>query len=150
MVTISKDLRNAVTAAKPMLLEISSETAESKPNPKAWSFKEIIGHLIDSASNNHQRFVRAAQNVAMDFPPYLPDNWVAVQAYNKSEWSELVDLFCLYNLHLSNVIDRLPKNVLQNPCNIGRESPVTMEWVIRDYLRHLRHHLEKILGQGRI
>jgi hypothetical protein len=30
-----------------------------KPAPDKWSKKEILGHLIDSAANNHQRFIRA-------------------------------------------------------------------------------------------
>ncbi len=141
----SEKIREAITAAKPEILKISPETAGKKENPNKWSKKEILGHLIDSASNNHQRFVRGAQNIAGNFPVYNQDRWVEIQHYNEMNWSDLVEHFYQYNLHISKLIDALPGNVLDNPCNIGKENPVTLKFVIEDYLRHLKHHIEKIL-----
>ena len=146
MKTISKKIRETIAAAKPELLKISPEIACKKANPDTWSKKEILGHLIDSASNNHQRFIRAAQNAARDFPTYNQNRWVEVQCYNEMDWFELIDFFSQYNLHLCQVIDVLPQKALNNPCNIGKENHVTLQFVIEDYLRHLRHHIEKILG----
>jgi DinB superfamily len=144
-VSIAEKIRETISAAKPQLLKISSELAAKKSSPSSWSKKEIIGHLIDSASNNHQRFVRAAQNAAADFPLYRQDPWVEIQHYNEMEWSSLIELFYQYNYHLSRVIDVLTPEVLNNLCNFGKEKPVPLEFVIQDYLRHLNHHLEKIL-----
>jgi hypothetical protein len=146
MKEIAEKIRRLIAAAQPELLKISPETAGEKPGPAAWSKKEIIGHLIDSAANNHQRFVRAAQNLAADFPPYNQDRWVEIQGYDTMSWPDLVEFFCLYNRHLCRVLDVLPEEVLSNPCNIGKENPVTLEFVIKDYFRHLQHHIEKILG----
>ncbi len=146
MKTISEKIRETVTAAKPRLLKISPENADKKLNPDTWSKKEILGHLIDSASNNHQRIVRGAQDIARDFPTYHQNRWVEVQRYNEMNWLDLVDLFSQYNLHLSRVINFLPQKVLNNPCNIGKENHVTLKFVIEDYLRHLRHHIDQILG----
>jgi hypothetical protein len=129
-----------------MLIEISPETAGIKPKPEKWSKKEILGHLIDSAANNHQRYVRAAQNIAADFPPYNQNRWVEVQGYNKLDWHGLIELFYYYNMHISHVIDLLPEEVLTNPVNIGKENSVTLEFVITDYLRHLKHHVEQLYG----
>jgi hypothetical protein len=143
---ISKDIREVINSAKPELLKISPETAAIKARPDKWSKKEILGHLIDSASNNHQRFVRAAQNIASDFPPYNQNRWVEVQCYNNLKWQDLIELFYQYNMHISNVIDLLPDEVLANPVNIGKENPVTLEFVITDYLRHLKHHVEQLYG----
>lgn len=75
-------IRQAVNSARPKLLAISPEDARSKPGPRDWSKQEILGHLIDSAYNNHQRLVRGAYNAAMDFPPYKQESWVELQAYN--------------------------------------------------------------------
>jgi hypothetical protein len=146
MKTISEKIREVVAAARPKLLKISSDSARKKVGLDTWSKKEILGHLIDSASNNHQRIVRGAQNVAQDFPAYNQNRWVEVQCYNEMNWSDLVDIFSQYNLHLCRVIDFLPQGVLKNPCNIGKEKPVALEFVIEDYLRHLKHHVEQILG----
>lgn len=145
MKTTSEKIHEIIVATKPELLKIPPEVASKKRGPDTWSKKEILGHLIDSASNNHQRFVRAAQNIAGDFPTYDQNRWVEVQRYNEANWSGLVELFSQYNLHLCRVIDSLPLEALNNPCNIGKENPVTLEFVIEDYLRHLRHHVEQIL-----
>jgi hypothetical protein len=143
---ISAGIRETVNKAKPELLKITPEAAAIKLRPDKWSKKEIIGHLIDSASNNHQRFVRAAQNLAADFPRYNQNSWVEVQCYNELDWQNLIELFYYFNIHLSSIIDFLPENALLNPINIGKENPVTLEFVITDYLRHLKHHVEQLIG----
>ena len=143
--SISEKIRETISAAKPKLLKIFPELASHKSRPGSWSKKEILGHLIDSASNNHQRFVRGAQNAAMDFPVYKQDPWVEVQHYNDLEWTNLIELFYQYNYHISRVIEFLPAESLNNLCNIGKENPATLKFVVEDYLRHLNHHLEKIL-----
>ena len=145
MKIITEKIRELVLTVKPELLNISAETAGKKKTPDSWSKKEIIGHLIDSAANNHQRFVRGAQNLAGDFPAYDQNRWVEVQHYNDTDWAELVELFSRYNLHLCRIITNLPPEILHNPVYIGKEEHVTLEFVIRDYLRHLEHHIKKIL-----
>jgi hypothetical protein len=123
------------------------DEVSSKDRPDKWSKKEILGHLIDSAANNHQRFVRASCNAAASFPTYDQNDWVRIQQYNESEWEELVELWSAYNRHLSDVIERIPEEAMSSPCNIGKEEPVTLEFVVKDYLRHLRHHMNQILEQ---
>jgi hypothetical protein len=146
MKIISKQIRELIGVAQPALLKISPEMACQKASPEAWSAQEILGHLIDSAANNHQRFVRGAQNAAGDFPTYNQNRWVQLQHYHEMNWMDLVDFFSQYNFHLCRVIDFLPQDVLDNPCNIGKENPVPLRFIIEDYLRHLEHHIEKILG----
>ncbi len=145
MHTISQKIYEMITTAKLRLLEISPDLASEKVNPDSWSKKEILGHLIDSAANNHQRIVRGAQNMAKDIPPYNQNGWVEVQHYQETNWQDLIELFWQYNLHLCRIIDFLAPEVLSNPCNIGKETPVTLEFVITDYLRHLGLHLGDIL-----
>lgn len=146
MTVVSNQIRELIVKAKPELLKISPAAAAQKITQESWSKQEILGHLIDSATNNHQRFVRGAYNAAADFPPYQQTRWVEVQAYNTMNWVELVEFFAYYNFHLCRVINALPEDVLNNPCNIGQEKPVALGFVIEDYLRHLRQHLEEILG----
>jgi hypothetical protein len=43
-----------------VLAAFSEAESEERPAPERWTKKEVVGHLIDSASNNHQRFVRAS------------------------------------------------------------------------------------------
>jgi hypothetical protein len=145
MQTTADKIRQMVSVARPRLSNISPDLASARESPDAWSKKEILGHLIDSAANNHQRFVRGALGVAVDFPAYDPPRWVEVQCYQQMDWAELVELFAQYNFHLCRVLDTLPQDVLCNSCNIGKEAPVTLEFVITDYLRHLGLHLNDLL-----
>jgi hypothetical protein len=138
-------IRETINAARPLLESITSEAARLKTDPAAWSKQEILGHLIDSAYNNHQRLVRGAYNAAMDFPPYQQENWVALQVYNERDWHELITLFVAANAHLCAMLDRLTDEQLAHPCNIGRPEPVTLRFVADDYPRHLKMHLADIL-----
>jgi hypothetical protein len=143
------ELRGVVDQASPRLARISGDEAARKESPEKWSKKEILGHLIDSASTNHQRFVRACYGAAVDFPGYKQNEWVRFQCYAEEPWSDVVALWSTYNRHLSHVIARLPASAKDAPVNFRDNKPSALEFVVGDYLRHLRHHLEQILaGEG--
>ena len=108
---------------------------------RSWNRKELLGHLIDSAANNHQRIVRAQLADALVFPGYEQDNWVAAQRYRNRSWSELVDIWVAFNAQVANAIESVPAEKLSTRCVIGTGDPVTLEFLMQDYLRHLRHHL---------
>ena len=108
MQDIADQIKELIAEARVSLQSIVPEKEADKSGPKAWSTKEVIGHLIDSAANNHQRFVRAAQNQASTFPPYDQEAWVAVQRYNDVSWEDLLDLWQSYNRHLCWVIACIP------------------------------------------
>jgi hypothetical protein len=144
MKEIAREIRIAVEEAFPRLSNLQPEEVSAKPNQEKWSKKEMLGHLIDSATNNHQRFVRAAYAAADRFPGYDQNRWVIVQHYQDMEWAELVQFWAIYNRHLCRVIECLPAAILSTPCNLGGDRMATLEFVIRDYLRHLRHHLDKL------
>src|ERR1035438_838733 len=116
---LSERLRRLVEAAEPRLRNIS-EMESSKPIlPGGWSRKQVMGHLIDSASNNHQRFVRAALQPSLDFPAYDQDGWVRVQAFQHADWESLISLWVAYNRHLAYVMEHLPASQLGAVCRIG-------------------------------
>jgi len=142
---IAQEIRTAVQDTAKVLPTLNREEIAFKKSPASWSKKEILGHLIDSAANNHQRFVRAVYGAALDYPTYNQNEWVRIQRYYDSPWESLITLWSAYNLHLSDLIERIPEEAKLSPCNIGKKAPVTLEFIVRDYLRHLRHHIEQIL-----
>jgi hypothetical protein len=109
-----------------------------------WSRKQVLAHLIDSASNNHQRFVRASLQPSLDFPGYDQDGNIRVQAPQEADWRLLVSLWAEYNRYLAHVIARLPASKLDTTCRIGPNQPVTLSFIAEDYVTHLLHHLRQI------
>ena len=144
MTQIADELTQVVQSAAERLRSISAAEAGFKPSESKWSKKEVIGHLIDSAANNHQRFVRAQQVSELVSPAYDQEKWVIVQDYNSTSWPDLKELWRLYNLHLAHVIRRIPAEKLAIKCTIGSKEPVTLGNIIDQYLVHLKHHLDKI------
>jgi len=144
MKELSTKLLEMVETAEPKLRK-TSELESTKPVLSGgWSRKEVIGHLIDSASNNHQRFVRAALATSLDFPTYDQVGNARVQAFQQADWLMLVSLWAAYNRYLAHVIAHLPASKLDTVCRIGSGEPVTLGFVATDYLKHLIHHLSQI------
>jgi len=130
------------------LAAIPDAEAELQPAPGRWSKKEILGHLIDSASNNHQRIVRALLAQRIDFPAYEQESWVALQGYVTEAWSDLVNLWLLLNRHLLHVIRTIPETAFSHECAVGGKAPMPLPVLIAGYLEHLDHHLDQVLGGG--
>ena len=101
--------------------------------------------MIDSAANNRARFINAALAGQYAGPSYDGDGWVDLGGYAGMEWSEVVSLWAALNRALATVVERIPAERLSAPCRIGDDAPVTLEFVIEDYLLHMRHHLDHIV-----
>jgi hypothetical protein len=138
-------LRHEIAAATPQLRALSEHVAAAGRGPGEWTRKEILGHLIDSASNNQQRFVLDTLGDTFQGPPYDQHHWVRVHAYADRPWAELVDLWAAFNRHLAFAMAAVPAHRLSTPCTIGDGPCETLGWLMEDYVTHLRHHLRQIL-----
>lgn len=129
--------------APPLLTAISEENMSAKPAPGKWSKKEIIGHLIDSAANNHQRFVRGQFE---DIPEicYDQDKWNAFNFYADIDSRQIISFWTIYNQQLIEIIKRVPAENLQRQIKVGNNL-LTLEFLITDYVAHLEHHLKQII-----
>lgn len=151
------DLRDLLDRSVPLLRRLDSDATTKHPLPGKWSPREIIGHLIDSASNNHQRFVRANLQDDLIFPGYEQDSWVALQRYQGVDWAELLGLWESFNRHLARVMDAIPDAVRTRAHRnhnfheiawqtVPASQPATLDYFLHDYVAHMRHHLRQILG----
>jgi len=144
MKELSEQLLRVVETAEAKLRKINDQETTKPILPGGWSRKQVLGHLIDSASNNHQRFVRAALQPSLDFPRYDQDGNIRAQAPQEADWSLLVSLWAAYNRYLAHIIARLPANKLETVCRIGSDEPVTLGFLAKDYVTHLVHHLKQV------
>lgn len=136
-------LSSVVANAVPRLQAISEDVASQKPSQDEWSKKEILGHLIDSAANNHQRFVRLQLQPEISLPGYEQDNWVRLNRYQQTAWTELITLWSAYNRHLATVIESLDNAALGHVWH-SPGGDVTLEFIATDYVVHMKHHLSEI------
>jgi N-acetylglutamate synthase-like GNAT family acetyltransferase len=143
-------LKSVIQTVEPLLRAISDEQASLKPLPGKWSRKEILGHLIDSASNNQHKWIRTWERDDVSFPGYTQDFWVSAQHYQQSDWQLLIELWKQYNLHLAHLLQQIPAEALSHQVSIAAEPPITLEYMALDYGRHLRHHLRQILPEASI
>jgi hypothetical protein len=138
-------LARVLDEAPERLAAIPEAHAARRSGPGRWAPKEIIGHLIDSAGNNHQRFVRAQLSPALDSPGYDQEHWVAAQNYLAEPWPDLIRLWLLFNRHLLHVMRNVRPDALAAAVSVRGAAPVPLSFVMTDYVRHLEHHLAQIL-----
>ena len=140
------------------LFEITDEQASRKPAPGKWSKKEVLGHLIDSATNNHKRFVLAQYTDDLNFDGYEQDKWVEAQKYNEADWELLVNIFMTMNSHIVHIMKNTPLEVLTRKRKnhnlhkiawktVPENEGTTLEYFYQDYIGHMKHHLNQILEE---
>lgn len=148
-------LRSAVRTLPGILAGFSEAESERRPAPGRWTKKEVVGHLIDSASNNHRRFVEAQGKDDLVCLGYAQDDWVQFQRYQEAELSDLLRLWAAFNHHLAHVVATTPRLVLEQlrtKHNLDQVAfrivpptePATLAYFVRDYVAHLEHHLAQI------
>lgn len=153
--SVESELQHAIDDALDRLRTVTDARAGEVKRAGQWTPKEIIGHLIDSASNNHGRFVRAQSSDDLICQRYDQDAWVAAQGYGNAPWTDLLDLWHAYNSHLSRIIALMPPETRTRPrvrhnlhevawVKVMPEQPATLEYFIGDYLGHLKHHLRQV------
>ena len=146
-----------IGGAETRLRAMPDESTSARPAPGKWSPREIIGHLVDSASNNHQRFVRARWKDDLVFEPYDQEGWVEAGDYQHAAWPELVGLFAAFNRQIARVMATTPDDVRTRAHarhNLDRvawrtlpaSQPATLDYFMNDYVDHLEHHLRQVLG----
>jgi DinB superfamily len=125
-------------------LSKDNDRVESKPTPSAWSPKEELGHLLDSAANNHQRIVRTQLQDNPAMPGYEQNRWVAMHAYQRREWKELIEAWEALNRQLLAAAEAVPDSAWSRTLTVAGSEPLTLQFVFEDYVVHMLHHLKHI------
>jgi hypothetical protein len=146
LVQVADRIEQEVNAAAEHWRDLHEKRLRFRPTENSWSIKEIIGHLIDSASNNHQRFVRLQLSEQLTFPDYGQDNihWVRIQDYQDRTWGELLSLWRYFNIQLAHIMRSVDPSCLSHVWQAGPKTCYTLFDLMTDYLRHLEDHLDQI------
>lgn len=143
---VAKEFTAGLDALHAMLLRVPAELAETPWRAGGWSRKQIVGHLLDSATNNRQRFVRASADGRYAGPKYAQEAWVAAHGYAEQDWETLLRWWQVEHEILAAVVDRIPEARLGAECVVGDNAPVTLRFLIEDYLAHQRWHFAQLMS----
>jgi hypothetical protein len=145
----NQELVRLVAEWEPRLLSISDEILETGRNGQNRTIRQIVGHMVDSASNNTHRMVHLQyQPSPLVFPDYANlgnnDRWIAIQDYQTENWHDLVQLWKYANLHLVHVINKVNKDKLANEWITALGEKVSLKAMIIGYLAHFKLHVSEI------
>ncbi len=138
-------LSNILVNAPKVLTQISEEKMAEKPDTSKWSKKEIMGHLIDSATNNHQRLVRGQFETIPEIT-YDQNNWNKYNCYQYIDSKQIISFWTIYNKQLIEIVKRIPTDNLERQVKIG-DNTLTIACLIIDYVAHVEHHLKQVISE---
>ena len=144
------EIRALVARFQPELKGFRDEDIRERTDPVKWSRKEILGHLIDSACNNQQKFVRMMQQPELSFPGYAQDDWVELQKWASANYEEMIDLWVAYNRHIAFLIENVESRFLEHKITIEGTGPFTLGFIMPDYVEHMKHHLKQIFPDAEL
>ena len=146
MTEVARKVRADLDEVHRALISLPEALANVPWRVGGWTRKQIVGHLLDSAANNRQRFVRASTEGTYAGPKYAQDAWVGAHGYAEQSWPRLLSWWETEHEMLISVVDRIPEDRLETECVIGDNAPVTLRFLIEDYVEHQRWHLKQLLA----
>jgi hypothetical protein len=143
---IARQFRGDLDQVHRELVLVPAKLADVPWRAGGWTRKQILGHLLDSAANNRQRFVRAATEGEYKGPKYAQEAWVKAHGYANQDWGTLLGWWEAEHEVLIAVVDNLPEERLEASCVVGEDAAVTLRFLIEDYVAHQRWHLRQLLA----
>lgn len=143
---VTNEILGYIDTWEQKLIDLPVDTISNKRNKQNRTIKQILGHLIDSAANNHQRMIRLQYNDKLEFPDYQQENdlWIALQDYQNEEWNTIIQLWKYYNLHMIQVIKSVDQSKLDNSWQSFEDITVSLREMIEEYLGHIDLHFNEI------
>jgi uncharacterized damage-inducible protein DinB len=146
---LAKEIIDLTSSWENKLLSLPEEVITQRRNSQNRTIKQIVGHLVDSASNNIHRTVHLQyRETPLDFPNYATfgnnDKWIAIQNYQDENWRNLVQLWKFSILHFAHVIQQIDPKKIDNVWLAGEDEKVTLKEMVEYFLPHLKLHLREI------
>ncbi|HTM15937.1 MAG TPA: DinB family protein [Terracidiphilus sp.] len=148
MTETARKFRAGLDEVHAALVSIPETIADVSWREGGWTRKQIVGHLLDSAANNRQRFVRASTEQTYSGPKYAQDSWVAAHGYAEQAWATLLAWWETEHEILISVVNRIAEDRLDTQCVVGDNAAVTLRFLIEDYVEHQKWHVKQLLPSG--
>ena len=147
--TIRQELSDLTEKWELKLLALSNKAVVEPRNSQNRNIKQILGHMVDSASNNTHRIIHLQyQESPLIFPDYANfennDRWIAIQNYEEKDWNDLVQLWKYSNMHLAHVIKNINPSKLDNVWISALNEKISLKAMVIDFPRHFKLHLDEI------
>jgi hypothetical protein len=144
-----KELRSLVNEWEAILIKLPAQTISKRRNSQKRNIKQILGHMVDSASNNTHRIIHLQyQTSPLIFPDYANlgtnDKWIAIQNYENEDWESLVQVWKYTNLHICHVIENVNETKLENKWISATKEEISLKEMILGYLPHFKLHISEI------
>ena len=145
----NQELLSLIQEYHSKLMALPEDVITNRRNIQKRSIRQIVGHMVDSASNNIHRIVHLQyQPSPLIYPDYANlgnnDRWIAIQNYQAENWEDLVYLWKYSNLHIIHIINNVNPEKLDNPWITALNEKVTLKEMILDYLSHFKLHIKEI------
>ena len=158
---LAEELKNILELSEKKLKTLDEQQSSVKPLPNKWSAKEILGHLVDSSINNSVRFVTGQFKDNMIFSGYEHEKWVLAQDYQNAGWDFIISLWKMNNSQICRLINNMPEEIIYKQHKehsldqiawkeIDKSVPASMEYLINDYIGHMKHHLNQIFRMHKL
>ncbi|HEX2968227.1 MAG TPA: class I SAM-dependent methyltransferase [Bacteroidales bacterium] len=146
---ITSEVKSLIDLWEPRLGSVNKEILSSEKNDQNRTIKQILGHLIDSTSNNTHRIVHLHyQESPFSFPNYATfgnnDRWIAIQNYKDEDWNNMIQLWKYSLLHFCHLVQNVDDSKLEKEWISAPDTKITLKTMIVDFNRHLKLHLSEI------
>jgi hypothetical protein len=140
---LAEELRDLIEQGQRQLAGVAAAEASLRPAPGKWSLQQMVGHLVDSASNNLQRLIRLQLEEELVFPGYRQEEWVRLQCYDRMAWADVVGLWVALNKQFAHAIEFADRSCMGHVW-LHEGERLTLGFILADYMGHLRHHLRQM------
>lgn len=146
---VIQELQTLINEWEPKLTRLSNDVISERRNKQNRTIKQIVGHMVDSASNNTHRIIHLQyQPSPLIYPDYANlgnnDRWIAIQNYQEEKWNDLIQLWKYSNIHIAHVIQNVSMDKLENEWISALHENVSLKAMILDYIKHFKLHLSEI------
>ena len=145
----NREILRLIDEWEPKLAALPNDVITNRRNKQNRNIKQILGHVVDSASNNTHRIIHLQyQPSPLIFPDYANfgnnDRWIAIQNYQTENWNDLVQLWKYSNRHIVHLMNHVDTDKLDNEWISATGEKVSLKAMMLDYLRHFKLHLDEI------